>query len=73
MAKPKRTLRNETLKSALRNFLVPCIAERYFVCSLRALWDVDKDDLPLAAINIWEKRCEVENILKGFEQVNSYF
>lgn len=61
-ATPRRTLRNETLKTALKNFLVPCIAEKYHVSSMRALWDVNVDDMQVAELNIWAKRKQVRTL-----------
>jgi len=55
-AAPRRTLRNETLKSALKNFLVPCVADKFHVFSLRALWDVDQGDIRIAECGQNESR-----------------
>ena len=71
--KPRRTIRSSTIKSALKNFLVPCIASSYRVFSLRALWEVNAEDNHIAELNIWSKRKQIEVILNHFEDVVAYF
>jgi len=71
--KPKRTLRSETLKSALQNFLVSSIIERHEICCYRTLWDVRTEDLPKAELEIWAKRQQIDNIIKSFKVVKLFF
>ena len=44
MVKARRTIRSNTLRSALRNFIIPSIAAKYNVFALRCLWDVTDND-----------------------------
>ena len=70
----QRTLRNETLKNALRNFVVPIFSNRYFITSFRALWDVDKErDKEKAELNIWEKQQRLNTVLKDVKEVVAFF
>jgi len=73
MTKPRSSLRSETLKSALRNFIVPHISQKYFVTAIRTTWDVEDADLMVAQMNIWEKRREVDKIVSSFNSVVMFF
>ena len=60
----QRTLRNETLRNALKNFIVPIFSKRYYIIAFRALWDVkDNGDKIKAELNIWEKQKELDQIV----------
>lgn len=73
MVKIQRTLRSETLKSALKNFIVKPIVKNYFVISLRCLWDVDPKDVGKASFNILSKRDQIQKYLNESEAVVLYF
>ena len=69
----RRTIRNETIKNALKNFFIPTISEKYLVIPIRCLWDVVEEDLNIASFNICNKRQELEEIVNSFEEVVLYF
>ena len=71
--KPRRALRNETLKSALKNFVVPCLSNRYNICAFRALWEVKKDDQVMAEMNIWFKRNEINEMIEKMDDCVAFF
>lgn len=71
--KPRRSIRNETLKDAFKNFVVPVVANNYNVIALRALWDVHKDDMEVASLNIWSKRKKLEDLLCSNKHVAGFF
>ena len=73
MAVPRRTLRNETLKNSLKNFIVTLVSKYFNVISLRTMWEVTEDDITNAELNIWQKRQEVEAIVKSFDCVRLFF
>ena len=73
MGRIQRTIRNETLKNALKNFLVPIVSDKFHIISLRCLWDVVDKDLPRASFNMFSKRNEIENKLESFESVVLFF
>ena len=64
------TIRSDTIKNAIKNFIVPIVVDRYFVISFRCLWDVYDEDLEKANYNLENKR---ETIIKSFDQVMLYF
>ncbi|XP_066933444.1 uncharacterized protein [Clytia hemisphaerica] len=47
--------------------------DRFYIVSIRCLWDVVEKDLGVAAYNIDTKRLELENIVDSFENVVAYF
>jgi len=59
----QRTLRNETIKTALKTFIVPCLSNKYYIVAFRALWDVEEESLETANLNIWEKRNQLDAII----------
>jgi len=65
----KRTLRNDTVKSALRNFIVPCVSNKCHVIAFRALWDLTEDSKQKAELNIWRKRNQLDSILKDIQEI----
>lgn len=69
----RRTIRNDTIKAALKNFLVPEISEKFLIISMRCLWDVHDNDLSIATFNISNKREEIEKIVNAFDDVVLYF
>ncbi|XP_066928609.1 uncharacterized protein [Clytia hemisphaerica] len=69
----QRTLRDGTVRNGLRNFLIPIFKDRFYIVSIRCLWDVVEKDLGVAAYNIDTKRLELENIVDSFENVVAYF
>ncbi|XP_066912211.1 uncharacterized protein [Clytia hemisphaerica] len=73
MSGVQMTIRCDTIKSALKNFIVPIVVDRYFVISFRCLWDVFDEDLEKANYNLENKREEMETIIKRFDEVMLYF
>ena len=70
--RPRNTVKSETLKNALRNFIVKPISEKYHVISTRCLWDVVQEDRRLAELKIYSKKDAVHHILDKFEEVVFY-
>ena len=69
----RRTIRNETVKAALKNFVIPQISEKFVIISIRCLWDVHDEDLSVASFNISNKRDELEKIVNELKDVVLYF
>ena len=70
---PRRTIKNGTLREALKNFLVPIISNKYRVCYFRTLWEVVDEDQEFVQLNIWSKRKEVDRIVGNFDNVALFF
>ena len=45
LVKPNRRLASNTLKQVLRAFIVPVVADRYHVFTVRVLWKVKKNHI----------------------------
>ena len=69
----RRTIRSDTIKNALKNFVVPLVADKFFVISLRCLWDVFEEDLDKANYNLVSKQEEIEKILNSTDEIVLYF
>lgn len=69
----KRTIRSSTVRNAFKNFLVPIFKDKFFVVTLRCLWDVQEQDINLASYNIDSKRDELESIVNLYDDVVAYF
>ena len=69
----QRTLRSSTVRTGLKNFLIPIFEDRYFIVAIRCLWDVVEKDLGVAAYNIDKKRLELESLVDSSENVVAYF
>ena len=66
--KPRRELRDNKLKRALRAFIVPAFARSYQVVAVRALWDSGAGEEL-----IWGKRLELEAMLEGKKSIVAFF
>lgn len=73
MPRVQRTIRSETLKNALKNFIVAPLSEKYQICAFRCLWDVNPNDVPLVSFDILNKKEELEAKVSEFESVVLYF
>ena len=73
MFKPRRTLRSGTIKAALKSFVVPVFANTYHICAIRALWEVNDEDIHVARLNIWKKREELQDVVKQHNAVAGFF
>ena len=69
----RSTLRNETLKDALENFIVPPVINKFKVSYLRTLWDVTDGDVNISGLNIWSKREQISKIITSFQAVRLFF
>lgn len=68
-----RTIRSDTIKNALINFSVPIVADKYYVISLRCLWDVFDEDLEKANYNLMNKREKIRKVMESFDDIMLYF
>ena len=73
MPRVQRTVRNETLKNAFKNFFVPVVSTKFRVVALRCLWDVAQEDLDIASFNIFQKRHQIEKFVNDSSDVVLYF
>ena len=63
LVKPNRRLASNTLKQALRAFVVPVVSERYNVVALRVLWKVENNHIWKANEQVAPKRKQLETLL----------
>ena len=61
---PTRRLAIRTLRKAFRAFVVPTVAEKFQVISMRCLWRVENHDVQRASEQISAKRRQLEVLMK---------
>ena len=69
----RRTIRNEIVKAALKNFVIPQISEKFVIISIRCLWDVHDEDLSVASFYVSNKSDELEKFFNELRDVVLYF
>ena len=70
LVKPNRGLASNTLKQALRAFVVPVVSERYNVVALRVLWKVENNHISKANEQAAQKqKKQLETLREENEEV----
>ena len=69
LVKPKRRLASNTLKQALRAFIVPVVADRYNVFTVRVLWKVEKNHIYKANEQVNAKQRQLELLLEQNDEI----
>ena len=73
MAKPRQTVRSNTIRSCLEATIVPVFASKYKILAVRTLWEVCQADSRIAELNIWSKRQQLEELLQRESEVAAFF
>ena len=69
LVKPNRRLASNTLKQALRAFIIPVVADRYHVFTVRVLWKVEKNHIYKANEQVTAKRRQLELLLEQSDEI----
>ena len=66
---PRRSLKNTTLKNALKANVVSVIIKRYQAIAVRALWETTDDPHRRAELLVCAKRAQLQSLILNIEEV----
>ena len=69
LRKPTHRSVSKTSRKALRAFVVPTVAEKFQVISMRCLWRVENNDFHRASEQISAKRRQLEVLMTGNQKI----